>query len=98
MAIPASGAVENAMTTKNPIRPMSRSELIRTVKAIQTQALQQRMAISGIAEEMPSDAELQKELHDADITAMNHIDALEHVIARLTHPDAPVGSVTSEPG
>lgn len=56
---------------------------IRVVKAMQTAALQQYVALTGVlAAEI--DPDMADELSDAMVTADNHAAALQHIIDKLT--------------
>ena len=63
--------------------------MIRAVKALQTDTIVQREALRGMApQDDEHDAALLAELSDTIQTAQNHIDALEHVIQRLSPAEA----------
>lgn len=69
----------------------TKTEMIRTLKATQTETLKQRAMLEHYVAaldypEHPS--ELSNQLWDAKITADNHIQALQHAIDALTKDGA----------
>ena len=73
----------NEETNENePTKLPSGVELLRVVKSMQTTALQQRAALGGLtfSGAARDDSELYEQLRDAEVTADNHIAALEHII------------------
>ncbi len=75
--------VEEQIAAQNKER---RIELIRMVKAMQTEMLSQREALRNAYETTHRERgaeELESQFADTCQTAQNHIDALQHVIDQL---------------
>lgn len=71
---------------------MTKLEMIRLCKSMQTNSLAQKAALRGLATTIAGDSSLDEpdgapglyqEVADAETTVQNHIDALQHIIDRL---------------
>jgi len=71
---------------------MTKTETLRVLKSMQTDALQQQLAILQMMDIYRNDEmgvheddldTLGEEIHDAYTTAANHVAALQHIVDRL---------------
>ena len=70
---------------------MTRIEMIRATKAMQTQMLVQRAALGACVVDERNVVGFPEHLDHTRVTAQNHIDALQHVIDELQKKPSPDG-------